>query len=159
MNNEPIIKKRNGDLSSFTVPLLRYSFDQKLLNCELGRWRQCLVRNSVAYMNRDLVLAGRELRCVEELGERQALACVAHALPVLWNPSDLAPVPGEDVLHVHRWLERRLVNLRVVDLHVQPKRLAFLEDARNVRNDLELAYDELAYGHLILKSLKPRGKH
>src|SRR2546423_8313006 len=103
---------------------------------EPGRGRERLARNSVADADGDLIVAGRERGGREQARERQALSRIREAAPVLGLLEDFLAVFEERVLHVDRGPERRLVNARVVDLHVDAHVLPALVRARDVRKNL-----------------------
>src|SRR5436305_13491695 len=103
---------------------------------ELGRGRERLARNSVADADGDFVVAGRERGGREQACERQALPRIREAAPVLGLLENFLAVFEERVLHVNRGPERRLVNARVVDLHVDAHVLAALVRARDVGQNL-----------------------
>src|SRR2546423_8743624 len=115
---------------------------------ELGRGRERLARNTVADADGDLVLAGGERGGREQARERQALARIREAAPVLGLLEYLLAVLQERVLHVNRGAQRRLVNAGVVDLHVDAHVLAALVRACDVRQNLVRADGEHA-GQLV----------
>ena len=74
---------------------------------------------------------------------------VAVATPVFRLLADFFAIFQQRIFNIHGRTQRRLVDARVIDLHVNADRRAAVERARNVRNHFHVSDGEHAYGRLI----------